>query len=109
MDCEIFDIVHRMMQGIVVNEETLALDSVHKVGPHGNFLTQKHTRQHMRDIWVPKYMDRRPYEVWQNKGDGPREWAKARAIEIFENHQPELLDPKISQEFDRIIATLEKK
>ena len=109
MDCEIYNIVHRMMQGIVVNEETLALDSVHNVGPHGNFLTQKHTRQHMRDIWVPKYMDRRPYEVWQNKGDGPREWAKARAIEIFENHQPELLDPKISQEFDRIIATLEKK
>jgi trimethylamine--corrinoid protein Co-methyltransferase len=109
MDCEIFDIVFRMMQGIVVNEETLALGTIHKVGSHGNFLTQKHTREHMRDIWVPKYLDRRPYEVWQEKGDGSRDWAKAKAIDIYENHEPETLDSKISQEFNRIIASTEKK
>jgi len=108
MDCEIFDIVFRMMGGIVVNEETLALDTIHKVSPHGNFLTQKHTRQHMRDIWVPKYMDRRPYEVWLEKGDNAPDWAKAKAAEIYRDHQPEPLDPKISQEFIRIIASVEK-
>jgi trimethylamine--corrinoid protein Co-methyltransferase len=108
MDCEIFDIVFRMMGGIVVNEETLALDTIHKVGPHGNFLTQKHTRQHMRDIWVPKYMDRRPFEVWLEKGDNAPDWAKAKAAEIYSDHQPDPLDPKISQEFIRIIASVEK-
>jgi trimethylamine--corrinoid protein Co-methyltransferase len=107
MDCEIFDIVVRVLNGIEVNAETLALDTVHAVGPHGNFLTQKHTRKNMRQVWVPKYMDRRPYEAWQEKGDGPRDWAKARALEIYENHQPDPLDPTISQEFDQIIQSVE--
>ena len=43
MDCEIFSIIHKMMQGIVVDDETLALDTIAAVGPGGNFLTQKHT------------------------------------------------------------------
>jgi trimethylamine--corrinoid protein Co-methyltransferase len=107
MDCEIFDIVVRVLNGIEVNAETLALDTVHAVGPHGNFLTQKHTRKNMRQIWIPKYMDRRPYEAWQEKGDGPRDWAKARALEIYENHKPDPLDPIISQEFDQIIQSVE--
>ena len=109
MDCEIFDIVIRILQGIEVNPGTLALDTIQAVGPHGNFLTQKHTLKNMRQIWVPKYMDRRPYEVWQEKGDGPRDWAKDRALEIYNSHQPDPLDPKISREFDRIIALVEKQ
>ncbi len=107
MDCEIFDLIHQMMGGIVVNDETLALDTINKVGPHGNFLTQKHTRKHMREIWTPKYMDRRSYETWQEMGDGPRDWARAEAIRIYENHQPDSLDPKASLELSRIIKTLE--
>lgn len=58
MDCEIYSIVHKMMQGIVVDEESLAVDTIKAVGPGGNFLTQKHTRQNMRDIFVPQFMDR---------------------------------------------------
>jgi trimethylamine--corrinoid protein Co-methyltransferase len=108
MDCEIYDIVYNMMKGIVVDDETLALETVHNVGPHGNFLAQKHTRKHMRELWNPKYLDRRPYEVWLEKGDNAPDWARAKATEIYTNHQPEPLDPKISQEFSRIIASVEK-
>lgn len=109
MDCEIFDIVQRMMQGIEVTDETLALDAIHAVGPHGNFLTHKHTRRHMRDIWIPKYMDRRPYEIWQESGESSREWARERAKNIYENHVPDPLDPKIDLEIFRIIKSLETK
>ena len=109
LDCEIFDIVHSMMKGIEVNEETLALDVIHNVGPHGNFLSQKHTLKHMRDLWVPKFVDRRPYEIWQEKGDNPPDWALEKAREIYETHQPEPLDPPISREFSQIIASVEKK
>ncbi|MFC1879857.1 trimethylamine methyltransferase family protein [Chloroflexota bacterium] len=107
MDCEIFDIVFNMMKGIVVDDETLALETVHKVGPHGNFLAQKHTRKHMREIWNPKFMDRRSYEVWLEKGDNATDWARAKATQIHADHRPEPLDPKISQEFSRIIAAVE--
>ena len=108
MDCEIFDIVHKMMQGIPVNDETLATDVIHAVGPGGNFLTQKHTRKHMHDIFLPKYMDRRPYNVWEEKKDGACEWALARAQEILATHQPDLLDPKLSIELHKMISDLER-
>ncbi|HID88091.1 MAG TPA: hypothetical protein EYP52_00035, partial [Anaerolineae bacterium] len=45
LDCEIFDIVYHMMKGIVVNDETLALDVIRTVGPGCNFLAQKHTKK----------------------------------------------------------------
>lgn len=107
MDCEIYDIVHKMMQGIVVDDEHLALDAIKAVGPGGHYLTQQHTRQHMRDIWLPKYMDRRAYEAWQQAQDGPRDWANAKAQDILKNHQPAPLDPKLSAELQRIIASVE--
>jgi trimethylamine--corrinoid protein Co-methyltransferase len=108
LDCEIFAIIHKMMQGIEVNEETLALETIAAVGPGGNFLTQKHTRQHMRDLFLPQFMDRRPYNEWESKKDDARDWALAKARKILTEHQPEPLDPKISAEMAKIIASLEK-
>lgn len=106
MDCEIFDIVRKVMQGIVVDDETVALDVIRAVGPGGNFLTHEHTRKYMREVWLPKLMDRRSYETWKEKRDGAREWARERARHILATHQPEPLDPQLSREFDRIIASV---
>ena len=83
MDCEIFSIIHKMMQGIVVDDETLALEAIAAVGPGGNFLTQKHTRQHMRELFLPQFMDRRPYDEWEASKDDARDWALAKAAQIL--------------------------
>jgi trimethylamine---corrinoid protein Co-methyltransferase len=108
MDCEIFSIIHKTMQGIEVNDETLALETIAAVGPCGNFLTQKHTRQHMRDLFLPQFMDRRPYNEWETKKDDARDWALAKARRVLAEHQPPPLDPKLSREMDQIVASLEK-
>jgi len=108
MDCEIFNTVHNMMAGIPVNDDTLALDAIKSVGPGGNFLTQKHTRAHMHDIFLPQFMDRRPYNEWEEKQDGPRQWALEKAQQILSTHKPEPLDPKLTQELEKIIANVEK-
>ncbi len=107
MDCEIFSIIQKMMEGIVVNDETLALDTIKSVGPGGNFLSQKHTLKHMREIFIPQFMDRRPYNVWEEKRDDGRDWALEKARRILNTHQPEPLDPKVSAELKKIIATIE--
>ena len=109
MDCEIFDIVCKMMDGIVVDKETLALDVIRAVGPGGNFLAQKHTKKHMRELWLPTLMDRRPYNVVEEKRDGPRDWAREKAQHILATHQPDPLDPKLVTELERIIATVEQR
>ncbi|MDO9129769.1 MAG: trimethylamine methyltransferase family protein [Anaerolineales bacterium] len=109
MDCEIFSIIHKTMQGIVVDDETLALDTIAAVGPGGNFLSQKHTLKHMRDIFLPRFMDRRPYNEWEAKKDDARDWALTEAREILATHQPDPLDPKLSAELAKIIASVEKE
>ena len=108
LDAEIFSIIHKMMQGITVNDETLALDAIAAVGPGGNFLSQKHTRNHMRDLFLPQFMDRRPYTEWETKKDDARDWALNKARKLLAEHQPDPLDEKLAAELERIIETEEK-
>ncbi len=108
LDAEIFSIIHKMMQGIPVNDETLALDAIAAVGPGGNFLSQKHTRNHMRDLFLPQFMDRRPYTEWETKKDDARDWALNKARKLLAEHQPDPLDEKLAAELERIIEAEEK-
>jgi trimethylamine--corrinoid protein Co-methyltransferase len=107
LDCEIFDMVIRTLQGIQVDEESMALDVIDRVGPGNHFLGQKHTRKHMRELWLPNYMDRRPYDEWEEKGDGAVDWAIAEAKRILETHQPDELDRQLIAELKRISASVE--
>lgn len=107
LDCEIFSIVQKMMQGIVVDDENLAMEAISAVGPAGNFLSQKHTRRHMREIYMSEFMDRRPYAEWEARKDDARDWALAKARRILSEHRPEPLDAKLSAEFERMINAAE--
>ena len=91
-----------------MDEETLALDTIAKVGPGGHYLAQKHTRKHMRELFMPQFMDRRPYTEWEEKQDDARDWATAKARKILAGHCPETLDPKVSAEMAKIIKSVEK-
>lgn len=106
LDCEIFSLIRQMMAGIVVDDETLALETIRAVGPSGNFLSQKHTKRHMRDLWPARYLDRRPYNVWAEQQDGARDWAREEARRILSTHQPDPLAPELAKELHQIIALI---
>ncbi|MFC2064693.1 trimethylamine methyltransferase family protein [Chloroflexota bacterium] len=108
MDAEIFSIIRQTLQGIIVDEETLALKTIANVGPGGNFLAQKHTLKHMREIFLPEFMDRRPYNEWEEKKDDARDWALEKARNILSSHEPDPLDPKLSAELANMISAEEK-
>lgn len=107
MDCEIFDIIHKMMKGIVVDNETLAIDIIREVGPGGHFLSQKHTQINMRDLWLSTLMDRRPYNEWLKAKDDARNWARKKAKNILLTHSPQPLDAGLKTELKRIIQSYE--
>lgn len=109
MDAEIWSILEAMFKGIVVNEETLALDAIRDVGPMGSYLSHPHTRRFMRQRWIPTLIDRRPYNIWEEKRDGARQWARQKAQQILRDYHPEPLDPKLHQELKRIITNLEQQ
>jgi len=103
MDAEIWSVVRHLCRGIEVNDETLALAAIRDVGPGGNFLAHRHTKTHMRDLWLPQILDRRPFSVWAEKRDGARQWALEKARTILRDHRPEPLAEPLQRELKRII------
>lgn len=109
MDCQIWDILYHTFKGIVVDDENLALEAIRNVGPGGNFLAQRHTKKHLPERWVPSLMDRRPYNIWEEKKDGPRSWALEKARKILKEHNPSLLEARQANELKKIIQDHEKR
>jgi len=77
IDNEILGMVMRAVEGIKVNEDTLALDLIKQVGPGGNFIAAKHTRRFMRnEHYQPLLSDRYNREEWEARGSKST-WQKA--------------------------------
>jgi trimethylamine--corrinoid protein Co-methyltransferase len=110
MESEIYGIVQQVADGIVVDDETLALDVIKKVGPNGNYLAEKHTRRHMKEIWRPTVWDRTPYDTWLREGKkGALEKATEIADDILANYQPEALPEDAVKELRAIVARADKE
>ncbi len=101
---EIIDMVKRILRGIPVDDEALALDLFDHVGPGGQFLDQEHTYRHFREeIWQPRLMDRQHWQRWQEGGGRSyRERVHARVLEILDAPSEPLMDEGMTRELRRI-------
>ena len=68
LDVETWSNAAAIGAGIVVDDETLALETIAAIGIGGNALGQKHTRRHMKDVWRTRLFDRAPYDAWDRDG-----------------------------------------
>lgn len=109
IDNEIVGEVMRVLQGIEVNPETLALEVTRRLGPGSNYVSEDHTCKHMREEhFVPSVADRNDRETWMKLG---RKDAFQRAhetvLEILKTHHPKPLDPEkvdiIRKEFEEMV------
>ena len=100
---EIVNMVKVMMGGLEINDETLPLDLIERVGPRGDYLSQGHTLKHFRKFWVPKIFDRSMI-----KKEGVKdceELLKERTIEILNTHQPKPLPEDLVRELKKVEKT----
>ena len=105
MEAEVYGIVQRVAGGIEVSDETLALDVIGQVGPNRAYLTEKHTRAHLRKVWRPGVGDRTPHDAWLAVGKkGALENAEEKAREILRTHAPEPLPDDVRAELRRLVA-----
>jgi trimethylamine--corrinoid protein Co-methyltransferase len=110
MEAEIYGIVQKVADGIVVDDETLALDVIKSVGHNGTYLGEKHTRRHMKEIWRPGVWDRTPYDTWLREGKkGALEKATAIADDILADYRPEALPEDVVQELGAIVARADEE
>ena len=109
IDAEIVRMIRRIMQGIAVNDETLAAEVIRAVGPAGTYLSQRHTMKHMRkESSQAKLIDRRPYEAWER--DGAKDMfarANEEARKILDTHKVAPLPDTVVREIMSIVEEAE--
>lgn len=111
MDDEIIGMVKRILKGIQVNDETMAVDIIDKVGPGGHFLGEEHTMQNFKtEFWWPKLLNRMRYDEWKaNGGKTLGQKVKEKTQDIINNHRAEPLPDKTLEEIKGIVARAESR
>jgi trimethylamine--corrinoid protein Co-methyltransferase len=98
IDNEMLGLVMRAVRGIEVNDDTLALEAIERVGPGGHYLADEHTRRYMRTehYYPSEVFDRRGRDEWEADG-GTDAWLRGKDVarQILGEHQPEPLDPDV--------------
>jgi trimethylamine--corrinoid protein Co-methyltransferase len=101
---EIIDMVKRILRGIPVTDETMALDVMDTVGPGGHYLEHDHTYDRFKtEIWRPKLLDRQNWDNWSATGSKRHgERVHDRVIELLETETEPLFDEAMYKELRRI-------
>jgi trimethylamine--corrinoid protein Co-methyltransferase len=99
---EILHMVEQFMSGIPVNNETVALDVIHKVGPGGHYLEEQHTYDHFRDVWYSDLFDRAIFDEWRAQGEKQFEERLREKTEKIMEHEPAPLPDDVLAEMDRM-------
>jgi len=108
LDNEVAQMVKHAVNGIPVNDETLAVDVTKEIGIGKDFLSHENTYRHMRSLSAPRIFDRTMREQWEEAGQ-PDIYAKAteKAREILETHIPEPLPDDVRKEVRMIVEKAE--
>lgn len=101
----------RITRGIEVNEDTLAVDVIHHVGPNGHYLREGHTRRHFKtEFWYPNLHDRHNFEEWDASGRMTmKDRTVARVQDILATHQPSALKPGTQAVIADVLAKAEAR
>jgi trimethylamine--corrinoid protein Co-methyltransferase len=106
LDDDLYQRARYQLMNLEVNSDTLALDTVHAVGPGGHYLGQRHTRNHIRESLVRGIT----HQIGDDgKYRDPRQVAIEKVDWIRKNHQPQPLETDKQAELRRILAAADKE
>lgn len=108
---EVIGQTKRIIRGIEVSDETLALDVIKSVGPGGNYIGEQHTFDNFKKEWfLPELFNRQVNPNWVADGSPTlADLANRKLEKILAEHQPNGIDKDVSKECDYIIEELLKK
>lgn len=93
---EAIGMTKRFLQGIRVNQETLARQVIEEVGPGGEFMTHAHTLKHFKsELSRSRLLTRDKREKWEKKGKKDMATRiQEELVEILNTHHPSPLPDK---------------
>jgi len=103
---EIISWLKAYLQGLEINEDTLALDLIHEHALSGDFLGTEHTVRHVREGWQPHLVDRNNYDQWAQGGGTSMGNRARKMIEDILRAEPEQILPL---EIEQKIKDIAKK
>ena len=108
MDNEFARMIKHAVQGVPVNDETLAADVIREIGVGKDFLSHESTYKHMRSQSQPKLIDRNMREDWTAAGSTDiYQRSLEEAKYILENHQPDPLPDGAAEAIRAIVEEAE--
>jgi trimethylamine--corrinoid protein Co-methyltransferase len=111
IDDTICGMAQRLIRGVDVNDDTLALDAIRRVGAGGHFLADKHTVEWFKkELFIPsELVDRLDLKLWKEQGSKDTfTRAKEIARKIIRDHKPEPLAPDIERDLDSVTRKIMK-
>ena len=106
LDAEVCEHAKAYLRQFEINNDTLAIDVIHEVGPGGHFLDKTHTLKHFkREIWSRQLSDTFILDP-ATKGSYI-EKAKAKVKNILSVHTPLPLKENVNKEIQQILKDAE--
>jgi len=99
---EILCMVNQFMGGVPVNDETLALDMMNRIGPGGHYLNEDHTLRHYKEVWYSDLFDRTIYNIWVERGSRRFEQRLRDKTAKIMKHQPAPLPADVLGELEKM-------
>lgn len=102
---ELVGMLKAMMEGVPVDDETLAVDVIREIGAGGGtYLGHPHTYRHFRERWTSRLEPNQRYEEWVEDGSKTMDdHVKERLREIIATHRPKPIPEQAQRTIDRII------
>lgn len=112
MDDELIAIANRLTRKVVVDEDSLAVEAIKRVGPRGSYIIDDHTISGLYageivNLELSERDSRR--QAWEDSGRQTMETrARERARAIVRDHVVPPLSDEVLREFDAIITSADK-
>ena len=103
---EVFYDISRLLQGFHVDDRTMGLDVIDKVGHMGEFLAERHTMDnlHRGELRISSLWDKRSLGRAMKEGFKPiQEMAREHVRKILSEHTPEPLDRDVVRAMDALM------
>jgi trimethylamine--corrinoid protein Co-methyltransferase len=101
----------KLVGGIEVSDETLALEVIDRVGPGGDYISDRHTFENFKkQTWYPDLFRSTLYDKWVEGGSKTlTQRANDKVKDILEHHQPDPLPQDVQKSLREIVEKAEKK
>jgi len=99
MDADQLGTLHKLAEGVPVDENGQGMDAIREVGPGGHYLGCAHTQANFKTaFWRSGVLDYKPFETWAEEGSRTTEVAAAtRVARLLAAYEAPQLDPGVHE------------